>query len=136
MARKNRYSRALQLAKDIMKSGVDFKHSHTVFVHNMSTKLYQTDDWKKLTVAERAYIMGWIECRFEMHWSMVEWGLLYEGKVTKFEKLPLEIRSRVITGEEEMQHFWNGTTKPYTLTNVQRRELLMELDKNKLTETI
>lgn len=106
---------------NIFQRAESYKFTHSKICDELS-QFYRSMDFIKQTRADRAYMFGYVEAKFEAIWKYeVEWKHYYkvDGKlytIAEFRDKGL-LHSEVDT--ELSNYFWKGTEKPFA-TKVDR----------------
>jgi len=95
----NHYQNSLRTVDSIISSTVHYHYTHSQMLTELTTKLYQSNSWKRLTESYRAKLSGRLDLHIEnLYCYHLQWGHEYinsEGirtVVCKWEELPGDVR--------------------------------------------
>ena len=111
----NRYKRAFDRMRDIISFTRLCKYTSDRMTNDW-IELTKSDDFNKLTRAEKGYIRGWFECeRQRIINTEVEFCYWIDGVQHSTHKGSIFPRVPAVSMQGNIcAHYWIGTDKPYT----------------------
>jgi len=91
----NHYQNGLRTVESVISSTIHYHYTHDTLLSELTTKLYQSNSWKRLTETYRAKLSGRLDLHIEnLYRYYLQWGHEYinsDGNRTvvyKWEELP------------------------------------------------